>query len=111
MAETIAIGSAVLSGLLAVILGLAQMHWRSTLSTLDERFTYERAKLDRIVLESNHQALQLATYAASNNAMGDRLESIEVDLSALRKELINISQACVRIETQIRRSTPPPKGG
>jgi hypothetical protein len=40
-----------------------------------------------------------------------RIESIEEDLGIFRRELINISQSQIRIETLIRKSTPPPKGG
>jgi hypothetical protein len=109
--DPIAITSGAISVLLTIVMVLAQSHWRATIMRLDERFTYERAKLDHIIEEHNHQALQLATYAATNNAIASRLMSIEEDLNVFRKELINISQSLIRIETQIRKSTPPPRGG
>lgn len=109
--QAIAIFSAVLTTLLSVIVGLIQMHWRATLAGLDERYAYQRTKLDDTIAEHNQHALQLAKFDAANSALMRRLESIEEDMQVFRRELINISQACVRIETQIRKSTPPPRGG
>lgn len=106
--DPIAVTSAAVSVLLTIIMGLANSHWRATIARLDERFSYERAKLDHVVVEHNEHALQLATYAASNTAVSRRLESIEEDLILFRRELVSIGQSLIRIESQMRKSTPPP---
>lgn len=105
------IASAVISLLLSVVLGLLQLQWKTTMTAIEDRLVYERKRTDEIATQLQHQALQIASQAAAKESTLQRLEVMEQEFQIFRRELGNITQTLIRIETMMRKSTPPPRGG